>query len=411
MNANQILKIYGTDYLEMTVRLLEEADLAAQIPGREACIGIKPNLVVPSPADFGATTHPEIVEGIIEYLHANGFGNILIAEGSWVGDKTAEAFEYCGYRELCERYDVPFEDTQKDRYHSVDCAGVKLNICDVAGRIDFMINVPVLKGHCQTKITCALKNMKGLIPNTEKRRFHKMGLHRPIAHLSKGIRQDFIVVDHICGDLDFEEGGNPVTRNCIMAAMDPVLVDSYVCRLLQYDVDEVPYIRMAEKLGSGCADLQKAEIILLDKNGSRSASISCEGTSPYCGSDDVKDTDTAIRQRSAADVPDEALPRERRILQVSYAVDEVDSCSACYGSLVPALYRLKEEGLLDYLTEKIAIGQGHQGKRGMAGIGKCTSGFDFCIMGCPPDEDKIYRELKEYLEARRDKARETASGT
>ncbi|HAJ73858.1 MAG TPA: iron-sulfur cluster-binding protein, partial [Lachnospiraceae bacterium] len=79
MNANQILKIYGTDYLEMTVRLLEEADLAAQIPGREACIGIKPNLVVPSPADFGATTHPEIVEGIIEYLHANGFGNILIA--------------------------------------------------------------------------------------------------------------------------------------------------------------------------------------------------------------------------------------------------------------------------------------------------------------------------------------------
>ena len=33
--------------------------------------------------------------------------------------------------------------------------------------VDFLINVPVMKGHCQTKITCALKNMKGLIPNSE----------------------------------------------------------------------------------------------------------------------------------------------------------------------------------------------------------------------------------------------------
>ena len=54
---------------------------------------------------------------------------------------------------------------------------MKLNVCERAANIDFLINVPVLKGHCQTKITCALKNMKGLIPNTEKRHFHAMGLH------------------------------------------------------------------------------------------------------------------------------------------------------------------------------------------------------------------------------------------
>lgn len=92
----------------------------------------------------------------------------------------------------------------------VDCAGMKLQICSSVRKLDFLINVPVLKGHCQTKITCALKNMKGLIPNKEKRHFHKLGLHKPIAHLNVGIHQDFIVVDNICGDLDFEDGGNPV---------------------------------------------------------------------------------------------------------------------------------------------------------------------------------------------------------
>lgn len=50
--------------------------------------------------------------------------------------------------------------------------------------------------------------MKGLLPNREKRHFHAMGLHKPIAHLAVGLHQDFILVDNICGDWDFEDGGN-----------------------------------------------------------------------------------------------------------------------------------------------------------------------------------------------------------
>ena len=87
----------------------------------------------------------------------------------------------------------------------------------------------------------------------------------------------------------------------------------------------------------------------------------------------------------------------RRVLDVAYAVEEVDSCSACYGSLIPALYRLKEEGLLDQMKDKIAIGQGHQGKTGKLGIGRCTKNFAFSVPGCPPDEEKIYQELKKYI--------------
>ena len=366
--AVAVLCKYGTEYKEMTKELLSKADLAGLIGGREKRVAIKPNLVVASPAEFGATTHPEVVAGIVEYLQENQFENIVIVESSWVGDRTSEAFIYCGYKELCEKYDVPFIDGQKDKWHEVDCAGMKLNIIDAVDSIDFLINVPVLKGHCQTKMTCSLKNLKGLIPNTEKSRFHRMGLHKPIAHLQAGIRQDFIVVDHICGDLDFEEGGNPVVRNCVMAAADPVLVDSYACSLLHYTPDDVPYVRMAEQLGIGSADLDSAQIIDLG------------GFHGYAGKEMKED-----------------LPREHKILEVSYAVNEVDSCSACYASLSGALWRLKEEGLLDKLDTPIGIGQGMQGKTGKLGVGKCTKDFDVCIMGCPPDEDKIYNELKAYI--------------
>ena len=146
ITKNQIWKLYGTDFTGMTKKLLEETELAALIGDKKTRIGIKPNLVVPSPAEFGGTTHPEVVAGIVEYLQDHGFLNITIVEGSWVGDRTSEAYEYCGYRALCQKYGVPFVDGQKEKSHAVDCAGMKLNIIDAVDRIDFLINVPVIKG-------------------------------------------------------------------------------------------------------------------------------------------------------------------------------------------------------------------------------------------------------------------------
>ena len=78
-------------------------------------------------------------------------------------------------------------------------------------------------------------------------------------------------------------------------------------------------------------------------------------------------------------------------------MDSVDSCSACYGYLIPALQMLKDEGLFDKLPCKVRIGQGYRGKTGKLGVGNCTSKFDFCVKGCPPTENQIYEELKEYI--------------
>ena len=217
-------------------------------------------MVAPSEASYGATTHSEIVAGIIEYLQERGFSNLVMLESSWVGDKTAEAAEVCGYYELSERYHVPFIDLQKDTYQTYSCQGMELKICDEVKSLDFLINVPVMKGHCQTKITCALKNLKGLIPNCEKRHFHAMGLHEPIAYLAAEIAPDFTVVDSICGDWDFEDGGNPVELNRILAATDPVLCDAYVCHFMGYEVEEVPYIKMAEALGAGDACWENVQL-------------------------------------------------------------------------------------------------------------------------------------------------------
>ncbi|MDD3339062.1 MAG: DUF362 domain-containing protein [Lachnospiraceae bacterium] len=368
MNKNDVWMIYGTEYKEMTKRILEASDLSEMIADKDCRIGIKPNLVSPSEASYGATTHPEVVAGIIEYLREHGCTQIVMLESSWVGDKTSDALLVCGYDRLSEQYGVEFLDLQKDGSRIYDCAGMDINICDEAKKLDFLINVPVLKGHCQTKMTCALKNMKGLIPNKEKRHFHSMGLHKPIAHLNTGVHQDFIVVDNICGDLDFEDGGHPVQMDRIMTFADPVLCDAFACRMLHYTKKDVPYVELAEKLGVGSADIAHAKMHNLNEQ------------------------DRAVRKNAR-----EILRSERKIVAVKDTVQEVESCSACYGSLIPALDRLKEEGLLDHLTDKISIGQGYRGKSGKLGVGSCTREFTFSCKGCPPTEEEIYNFLKGYI--------------
>lgn len=377
MKKDEIIVIYGKEYKTMAKKLAGRAGLAAMIPSKETLVGIKPNLLGQVLAQEGGTTHPEVVEGLIEYLQGQGFYNLVMLEGSWIGDSTEEAIRYCGYDRICEQYQVPFWDMQKDKGVQVDCGGLALNICERARTIEFLINVPVLKGHCQTRITCALKNMKGLIPNSEKRRFHRLGLHDPIGHLALGIHQDFILVDSICGDLTFEDGGNPVEQNRLIAAADPVLCDAYGCSLLGIPVERVPYLTTAARLGAGCCDEQKAEVTTLWERRDERGPYYLEG-----------DFGEEVSVQGGF----------RHVMKLAEMAEEVDSCSACYGYLIPALHMLDQEGLLEQLTEKICIGQGHRGKCGELGVGNCTRKFKHTLEGCPPTENQMYEFLKKYIQ-------------
>ena len=350
MKKDQILMIYGTDCTLLTKRLLEAADLKSLLPEKGMRIGIKPNLVVAGRAEDGGVTHPGIVAGVIEYLRENGYTNHIVLEGSWVGARTSEAFVSSGIAEVCRSHGTEYFDLQKDTHEKRTVRGFDLDICSQALALDFLINLPVVKGHCQTLMTCALKNHKGLIPNAEKRRFHSMGLHRPIAHLAAAFPNELIVADNICGDLDFEEGGNPVPMNRLLCDRDPVLLDAFACRIMGYDVDQVPYIRMAEALGVGSADLSRAECISLN---------ACTGSR-------------------------KAGRPTRRVAKLAGYTAQKDACSACYGALIHALDRLDKEGGLRSLREPLCIGRGYRGKTGRTGIGACTAGFERSCPGCPP---------------------------
>jgi uncharacterized protein (DUF362 family) len=356
---NEIHIIYGNKPVEMTRELLLNINLQEKL-NKEMLIGIKPNLVLDKPSESGATTSPEIIEGIIQYLQENGFKKIIILESSWLGGNTRHSYRVCGYERLSQQYNVPLFDLKEERVVEVSAGEMTIKVFKKVLEVDFLINVPVLKAHCQTKFTCALKNLKGCIPDSEKRRFHTLGLHKPIAYLGKVIPSNLVLVDAIIGDLTFEEGGNPVRMDRIIAGEDPLLIDTYGAELIGYSKQDIKYLQLAEELSIGCGDLNQA--VIHEYNTGQKSGNTFEHTD--------------------------------KIKKLANKISAKEACSACYGSLIHALQRMADRGNLDRIKQ-VYIGQGYRGKieEGI-GIGNCTRGFTFSLKGCPPSA----REIISFLE-------------
>jgi len=351
---------YGRDIFKTTYDALKVSDICSSLKHGMA-VAVKPNLVVPGPASGGATTHPEVVSAIICFLKDYGIAKIKIIESSWIGDCTKRAFKYCGYEEISRKHDVPLIDLKDDTCTSLKHGDLKISICNESLGTDYLINVPVLKAHSQTRLTCAMKNLKGCIPDSEKRRFHSLGLHKPIAVLNMLLKTGYCVVDGICGDLSFEEGGNPVESNRIIAGRNPLTVDSYCAELIGRMPDEIGYLSCGRDLGLGEYYSQKTKVVELNSH-NKPAHTTGNG-----------------------------------VLAEKYEglIDEDSACCACYSSLIFALYRFGKNRFHDILrNDKIHIGQGFKGKSGDGiGIGSCAGGYTRCAGGCPPKASEIVNFL------------------
>ncbi|MDL2220053.1 DUF362 domain-containing protein [Eubacteriales bacterium OttesenSCG-928-N14] len=357
MKQNSIYINYGDTLQQMTFALLSRAEVALQLRP-DMHVLIKPNLVIADAPEGGATTHVGIVEGIVQYLQQCGITNITIGESSWVGlHDTMLSFERCGYTALAKRYGVALLDFKRDASTTLNHDGMDIAICNAALAADYLINVPVLKGHCQTGMTCCLKNLKGCIPDHEKRNFHSKGLHRPIAALAALLRPNLHVVDGICGDLNFEEGGNPVQAGRILLGTDGVLLDSYGAHLMGFSAEEIAHVALAHRHGVG----------------------------------QLYDANTEIIELNADARPQTVQAKRGTVAQLARHIDEDAACSACYASLIHALYRMNT----GKLSGKIHIGQGYRGRQvNGIGVGNCTAGCSRYLPGCPPSAADILRFLQ-----------------
>lgn len=203
---------------------------------------LKPNIVTRYKSGSGHITDIGLVESLIELLNEDyGAERIIIAEGPTLLLKDPmKLFEYVGYTRLAEKFqNVSLVDIYQTDFTD---KGLNFRIPEILeGRT--LINLPVLKGHAQAGLTCAIKNLKGLLQRSDKKRFHSDGLDKNLSTLVD-FKPELTLVDAITS---IECEGDVLSKkyrfNLLICAKNPVIVDEVCSRLIGLKIDDIPYLK------------------------------------------------------------------------------------------------------------------------------------------------------------------------
>jgi uncharacterized protein (DUF362 family)/Pyruvate/2-oxoacid:ferredoxin oxidoreductase delta subunit len=212
---------------------------------------IKPNLLMPANPKSAITTHPLIIKVLLKMLKKIGC-KIIIADSS-AGDYThknmKKVYEKCGYSNFKELSN----DFSSKEYSNKKGFIKKYDLISAFFKADKIINVCKVKTHMLTTLTCATKNLFGLVAGKDKTYFHSRfktvdGFSKMLVDLAKVSKPCLNIADGIVG----MEGEGPtrgklkklgiiaVSNNCFE-------MDYNLSKIINIDYKKISYLKIAKE--------------------------------------------------------------------------------------------------------------------------------------------------------------------
>ena len=217
-------------------------DLKIDLKNKKTAV-LKPNIVIPAKPGSAIITHPAITEAVINVLEDYGFNDIIIGEGPGVGADEIKAFELSGYSKLAAKKNVKLINLNKTERIEIKWKYGTLKIPKIIAEADLYVNLPKMKTHGLTVVTLAMKNQKGILLNADKQKFHKLGLHVPVAELANVVQPDLNIVDAImCMDGEGPLNGKKKRVGALVVGTNLVEVDVACCSIMGIEYTRVGHI-------------------------------------------------------------------------------------------------------------------------------------------------------------------------
>lgn len=231
---------------------------------------IKPNASFNSSPERGATTHPSLVKRVIEHCYEAGAKKVYAIDHVL----TSDAYRASGIEQAVKDAGGSMVNIQSNSgYGKVAVPGGgrlrETEVHELVADADKIINIPVLKNHNSTGISCALKNLMGLV--WDRSYYHRNNLDQCIADFPLFRKPDLNIVDAYYVMADGGPRGRNDSRvlNPRMQFLSPdiVTVDAAaIAQAKQFGVrgsDGVGYLERAVEHGLGTKDLGSINIARL----------------------------------------------------------------------------------------------------------------------------------------------------
>jgi uncharacterized protein (DUF362 family) len=225
----------------------------------------------------GANTTPWQLEGTIEKLRADGFGDLVCVQNDTVvtdpkrGERLNRYLPVLGKHGVPVRYNCFPEDLKWVRYEpkgkllalpKIYPEGITIPEFFFGKNI---VHLPTVKCHIYTTTTGAMKNAFGGLLNTRRHYTHSW-IHETLVDLltiQKEIHSGlFAVMDGTtCGNGPGPRTMIPVEKDVLLASGDQVAIDAVAAKIMGFDPLSIKYIRLAHDAGLGCGDPRDIEIV------------------------------------------------------------------------------------------------------------------------------------------------------
>ncbi len=239
------VSIVRSKITEVHEKLKESLSLIGYVPKKDK-VFLKPNIVDAANPKLGVTTHPKVVEALLNYYQALG-KEVVIGEGTGffnTDDKFRKLVKESGYIRLEKEYGIEILNLETAERVTRSWKYGDLELPSLLDTHEY-VNVPTMKTHIQCTVTLGMKNQKGLLKLADKKKFHQIDLNDMIRELATVAIPDLIVMNAIyCCEATGPAivGSKPKKMDLLIAGTDIFEVDNVSARIMGFDPAEIPHI-------------------------------------------------------------------------------------------------------------------------------------------------------------------------
>lgn len=248
-------------------------DLLAPLGGMESFVQpeqkvlLKPNMLSAKNPERAVTTHPLLVEAVArEVRRCGGVPFVGDSPGGAVRG-VKRVWSNTGMEEMADRAGIELVNFEASGSEGIDFGRYTFFVSKPVLDADVIINLPKLKTHSLTLLTCAVKNMFGVIPGFRKGEFHKL-FPKPgefaemLVHLYKLVTPSLNIVDAVVAmEGNGPSSGRPFDLGVLLAGEDGVAVDAVVSRMIGFPDGFIDTTRLAARMELGEENIEEIDLL------------------------------------------------------------------------------------------------------------------------------------------------------
>lgn len=220
-------------------------------------VTLKPNLLLGRAPSQAVTTHPAVIQAVVDSLRELGVTKITLADspgGPYTPARLRSVYRACGLNAL-RGVELNLDVGWQQRYYAEGQVCKSFNLINPIVEADLVINLAKLKTHGMTVMSGAVKNLFGTVPGLQKPELHylypkKTDFVGMLIDLSLLVAPALTIVDAI----EAQEGegpsaGTPRHMGCLFAARDPYSLDWVMAQAMGLEPTSVDLLRVASERG------------------------------------------------------------------------------------------------------------------------------------------------------------------